>query len=77
MVAENVLAFIDHIDVMGNNGSLVLERIDFDHQFLAFAEHDPDSYIMQDFAVLFKVVLLVQLLGSCLWITYNLHSNFP
>jgi hypothetical protein len=44
LVAENVLAFIDHIDVMGNNGSLVLERIDFDHQFLAFAEHDPDSY---------------------------------
>ncbi len=44
LVAENVLAFIDHIDVMGNNGSLVLERIDFDHQSLAFAEHDPDSY---------------------------------
>jgi hypothetical protein len=43
LVAENVLAFIDHIDVMGNNGSLVLERIDFDHQLLAF-EHDPDSY---------------------------------
>ncbi len=37
LVAENVLAFIDHIDVMGNNGSLVLERI-------AFGEHDPDSY---------------------------------
>jgi hypothetical protein len=34
LVAENVLAFIDHIDVMGNNGSLVLEpyyaRIRFD-----------------------------------------------
>jgi hypothetical protein len=30
LVAENVLAFIDHIDVMGNNGSLVLEQIDFD-----------------------------------------------
>jgi hypothetical protein len=44
LVAENVLAFIDHINVMGNNGSLVLERIDFDHQFLDFAEHDPASY---------------------------------
>ncbi len=44
LVAENVLAFIDHIDVMGNNGSLVLERIHFNQQFLAFAEHAPDSY---------------------------------
>ena len=44
LTAENVLGFIDHVDIMGNNGSLVLERIDFDHQFLAFAEHDPDSY---------------------------------
>ena len=38
------MAVIDHNDVMGNIGSLVLERIDFDHQFLAFAERDPDSY---------------------------------
>jgi hypothetical protein len=58
LTAENVLAFIDHIDVMGNNGSLVLERIDY--QFLAFAEQLTLT-VMQDLGVLFKVVLLVQL----------------
>jgi hypothetical protein len=72
LTAENVLAFIDHVDVMGNNGSLVLERIDFDHQFLAFAEH-----VCKTSACSSRWFYWRNFWDSCLWCAYNLHSYFP
>jgi hypothetical protein len=44
LTPEGVLNFVDHWDILGNNGSQLLERIGSDHNMLAFAENSPDSY---------------------------------
>ena len=43
LTPENIIYFVDHIDVLGNNGSVALERIDADHLALSY-QVGPDEY---------------------------------
>ena len=45
LTPEAVLYILDHIDVLGNNGSQLLERIDADGLALSYTELSPDEYV--------------------------------
>ena len=44
LTPDNVVYFLSHVEVLANNGSSLLERIDADHLRLSYEELDPDAW---------------------------------